>query len=677
MDVRLPDGTVISGVPDNITKAELASKLQKGGYNVPSDWLPKAQQGILDKAIGAGEAALTAITGATGGLVGGVKGAIENLTDPNVPFYMAPGSDPKAVQAAMDAGGRNIQQGAASLTYAPRTESGQQQAQALGEIAQNLTPVLAALPGGQLPGVGLRGASTLTNLRGTAEAAARAIGGDAAAATTAGALDAAPAAVANAAQRATTAVTTLPRRAIDAITGGGQEAKPTPGTMGSAGAAATDKAAQRIATAESLGFTGDKALTVGQASRDAAQLQFETEKAKLPDQGAPLRERLINQNDHILSKFDDWIDKTGAEAPTLRAVGNSVDKALVQQSKADKAKVRTAYNAADSSPESAAIVDPAKVVSIGEGPTALSSTPFDFINSQPTGLPATALTDAARQYAVKLGIADLQDGQLVPRPNTTIKKMEEWRRAIGDATGYEAQDIRQSTILKALIDGQTEPVAGPMYRQARALRTRLAQNYEDRGVIAKLLAEKKGTTDRAVAFEDVFAHTMLRGSLDDVREARRVLQRSGEDGRQAWRDLQGQTLKWIKEQATKSVDTDSAGNRVVSPTGLNKAIENLDADGKLDAIFGKLGAQKLRDINEIAQFTRTVPPEAAINRSNTAATLLAAFGDIATSGFVGAPLPVVTAGRLMAQKIQDVKLRRRINDALNREDRKRQTATTF
>lgn len=34
MDVTLPDGTVVKGVPDNITKAELTAKLAKNGYDV-------------------------------------------------------------------------------------------------------------------------------------------------------------------------------------------------------------------------------------------------------------------------------------------------------------------------------------------------------------------------------------------------------------------------------------------------------------------------------------------------------------------------------------------------------------------------------------------------------------------------------------------------------------------
>lgn len=39
MDVKLPDGTVIQGVPDGTTKADLVAKLQKNGMAVPSEWL--------------------------------------------------------------------------------------------------------------------------------------------------------------------------------------------------------------------------------------------------------------------------------------------------------------------------------------------------------------------------------------------------------------------------------------------------------------------------------------------------------------------------------------------------------------------------------------------------------------------------------------------------------------
>lgn len=42
MDVRLPDGTIISGVPDGTTKADLVTKLQRNGMAVPSEWLQQS-----------------------------------------------------------------------------------------------------------------------------------------------------------------------------------------------------------------------------------------------------------------------------------------------------------------------------------------------------------------------------------------------------------------------------------------------------------------------------------------------------------------------------------------------------------------------------------------------------------------------------------------------------------
>lgn len=42
MDVRLPDGTIISNVPDGTTKADLVTKLQNNGMAVPADWLQQS-----------------------------------------------------------------------------------------------------------------------------------------------------------------------------------------------------------------------------------------------------------------------------------------------------------------------------------------------------------------------------------------------------------------------------------------------------------------------------------------------------------------------------------------------------------------------------------------------------------------------------------------------------------
>jgi hypothetical protein len=627
---------------------------------------PPAEPSIVDRAIGAGEAGLATLTGATTGLAGGVMNFIGVLGEEAARKQSGQYLDDAAIKRINEAFGV----GQRAYTYQPRTDAGQDALGVVADVGAGLTP-LAGLAGelgviAQAGRAARTGAPAATTARAAVEGTARDIAGAPGAAAAATAIDA----TGNAARAVQRTSTTLPKRAWAAISREDAPSTPTPGTLGSAGAAATDAARQRVATAESLGLTGDAALTTGQATRDAGQLKFEVETAKNPEQGAALRQRRIAQNEVLLQNFENAIDQTGAQAPSLRAVGQVVDEALVRQFEADKAAVRRAYEQAHRSPEAQRVVDQGKPVTIGEGERQITGTPLTWINSQPTGVPAVQLIDAARQYAVKLGIAEMRDGDLVPRP-ATIRQMEEWRTAIGEATGYDTPEIRQSTILKGLIDAQTEPLAGPLYRQARGTRRRLAENYEDRAAVAKLLNDKRGTGDRQVALEDVFQHSIVKGSLDDVRNVRRVLHRSGEPGQQAWRELQGATLQWMKGKAgldnfgvSQRVTTDSAGRAVLSPEGLNAAIRELDGDGRLQFIFGNRGAQRLRDINEIAQVAKTVPPEAGINFSNTASTMLAAFGDVAGFALTGVPAPLATATRLGLKHVKDAKTRKRVAEAL-------------
>jgi hypothetical protein len=51
MDVQLPDGTTVQGVPDGTSKAELAQKLKANGRDVPDEWLkPAKQPGVAERA---------------------------------------------------------------------------------------------------------------------------------------------------------------------------------------------------------------------------------------------------------------------------------------------------------------------------------------------------------------------------------------------------------------------------------------------------------------------------------------------------------------------------------------------------------------------------------------------------------------------------------------------------
>ena len=77
MDIELPDGTVLSDIPDGTTKEQIIAKMQSGGMNIPKEWMPTQEpaqerdltESVLRKAALTGKAAykgLTAIPGLAG-----------------------------------------------------------------------------------------------------------------------------------------------------------------------------------------------------------------------------------------------------------------------------------------------------------------------------------------------------------------------------------------------------------------------------------------------------------------------------------------------------------------------------------------------------------------------------------------------------------------------------------
>jgi len=591
MDVRLPDGTLVKNVPDDITKADLTAKLQANGYDVsklvdksvpgpaPEKPQPQPESSFLRRKFGELEAMASLGSGATGGALGYVGGALGGMAG-NV------ASGKYGTQEGAQEVARTASEGASRFTYEPRTPEGRE---ALSKIA------------GWLQASGIE-----------------ALGPMVAPATP---LAEAPTAARQAAQTARQSV---------------RDVLPTPQpAMAGMGAANTGVEAMRRQRAADLPVPIE--LTRGQASRDFAQQQFEREAAKNPDVGEAIRMRFADQNDKILRNFDAWLDQTGAEAGSLRAAGQVVTDAVVSKANRAKAEIRTAYEKAKNAGDMNEPVNIAPLQKYIEEhrPEALNA-------------PVLSSVEAKLGYVAKNGQASIND-------------LEELRKMVGRLGQRDATNGIFAREVKGIIDDLTDGHGGDLYRQARNLRQRYGQEFEDHAVIDKLLSTKPGTKDRAVAYEDVFAHSILQGSLDDVRTVRKVLQTAGPEGQQAWRELQGQTIQYLKDEITRNVQVDSAGNRVISPARLDRLVQELDRDGKLDFIFGKQGAQQIRDVNGIAQDVFTAPP-GSVNTSNTASILTQTLNAVA-SRFTGIPF-VGSAANFAAKEVRNAADRRRVKQAL-------------
>lgn len=564
-----------------------------------------------------------------GQTIGTIKGAAQSLIDGNF-------GTPQGAQNILN----TANTAAHALTYEPRTAVGQENVRGIGEFIQDV------------------GLDTLPPVMGGIGVAASTLGGASIPVVSGAARDLAQA-TGQAVQRPIQATTNAIRSGVDGLKSAvglnrDTNTNPAPANIG---AAQVDQATIRDALAQDLPYPPQ--LTQGQLSRDPGQLKFETETAKNSNLGTPLRQRYEEQHEVMQQNLEAFIDDTGAQATNMREAGLSVDNALQKQMKADKNRVRVAYAKADKSTEAQLPVDLTQPVRNGND----TLTVLDYLNSQPD-LKSTPIISDAKSIATKLGIANKDsNGDLIPA-SPTVQQMEKWRSEINQNTNLEPTNVRQTAILKSLIDQHVEPVAGPLYRAARVERKRMADHWENRAIIKDLTTNKTGSSDRKVALEDVQKRIIHDGSLDDMRFAKRTLLTSGEEGKQAWRDIQGQTLQEIKMEATKGVAPDARGNQMISPAALNTAINKLDKSGKLDFIFGKQGAEKLRAVNEISKTLFTVPASAAINHSNTAATLTAAM-DIALSGMSGFPAPVASALRLATKHIKDNKVRARVQKALN------------
>lgn len=583
---------------------------------------------VGEKIVGAGETALTLATGATGGTVGMIGGTLKGLAEQILSGKFGTPEAAKLVE-------QEAMKGAQALTYAPRTEAGQEMARETGQfLAETIPPVI--------PVVGPPGA-VMSGIR----AAQPAVATTARQATTAARQAAAPVV-----QAVKETVQTAASKAKQAV---GLEAPPraTPGTPGSAGAMGVDVATQRAMKAQELPVPIK--LTEGQKTRQFEDVRFERETAKLPEVGEPLRERFAQQNQQLRQNLDAFIDMTGAQAGESefrRATGMAVNEALRNRAARDKARIRVLYKEAEKAGE---LSSPANLSPIA-----------DYLNQNRAGRSsAPIMSTFAEELKVQgVGSGSLADGTL-QIGEVSLGQAEALRKAINRfVKSNDPNDVRVASELKQLIDTQTEGLGGNLYQQARAARARYAADYENIGLVKNLLGFKRGTTDRAIALEEVLNRSIIDPgtSLDTVRQIRRLLQTEGPKGMQAWKELQGGTLQYIKEEALRNVAPDQFGNRIVSPAQLDRVITNLDKNGKLDFVFGKKGAEQLRTINDVAKDVLTVPP-GTVNTSNTA-SVLAGLMDVAISGTSGVPAPIMTSFRLMTKGIKDAKTRARVKRAL-------------
>ena len=271
---------------------------------------------------------------------------------------------------------------------------------------------------------------------------------------------------------------------------------------------------------------------------------------------------------------------------------------------------------------------------------------------------------AFRKSAIKRGIVqEAADGSLQPN-RVSVNDAEGYRKAVNALTDiYDRQQVRIRRIAINAIDEATKDSGGPIYQDARKARAKFAQEFENVGITKRLLAEKKGTSERTIAFEDVFKKIILESPIEEINKLRVTLLKGGSEGKQAWQDLKAQLINNIKQSSLSGSGSDSRGLPLLSPDKLSKKIAELDRRGKLEALYGKKQAQIIRDLGEIARVIYTAPP-GAVNSPGTTSALMVAID--AMGGFMvsGVPVPAATLIREGAKYSKNKALIARVEEIL-------------
>lgn len=412
--------------------------------------------------------------------------------------------------------------------------------------------------------------------------------------------------------------------------------------MAGVGAAETPETVTRTQMAQQLRVPVE--LSKGQATRELGQQQFEIETPKIaPELGKPLIEAQAKRNDAILQNFDAFVDATGKQTFGLRATGRVVTDVLNKEAEAAKKKITDAYNLAREKGETEAPVD-----------YALLKQYIDEQTPTTRGKIAPVLDVVAEQLKKN---DPKNTGQI------SINALEDIYKVINQSYEPGTPNANYGREMRNLINQATEGQGGELYQNARKLRQEYSQRFENIGAIDRLLRTKPNSEDRLVAFEDVFQKSIINGSLDDVKNLGVALKRSGPEGQQAFKELQGQTIEYLKDQVTRSIDTDIYGNPVVSPAKFKSAVRELDQDGKLDYLFGKKGAQEIRDLMETTILVNA-PLKGAPNYSNTASAKIRSL-DMLNRSPIGKIPGIGSLTKYSFEKAKEAELKKKIKESIN------------
>lgn len=198
----------------------------------------------------------------------------------------------------------------------------------------------------------------------------------------------------------------------------------------------------------------------------------------------------------------------------------------------------------------------------------------------------------------------------------SVEKVEAFKKWLNDR--WNPKDKALLRMIGKLQDAADEAVMavgeGDVFATARQAHRLTKETYDDKELIRKLL-DQKNPVDRKVAVEDAWDEVVLRSDVAQLADLKntltkgsRVTKGPGESetvarGNQAWKDTQTATMEWMIEKA-KSSEKGPNDSPIYLHRSFKDAMERIGKE-KLNIMFGADGVKAL---NEVAEAMRLAKP---------------------------------------------------------------------
>lgn len=364
--------------------------------------------------------------------------------------------------------------------------------------------------------------------------------------------------------------------------------------------------------------------TRAQLTRDPVELRREAIASRTTE-GQPIRDVDVEANRALQANLEvlrgrvagkrgglhDPTEEGAPSTPSIREgtkvpseVGGSVLSAAAEKAKWSKKGYDAKYKLARET-------EPNAEAGLGPVTQLLTENP----DIQHLGWVQSWLSKARAARAAKAGVPASE----VTMDKVTLAELDDLRKLSQKHGG--GTDAHYAGELRKAVDTAMEdvPEGAKAWKAARDAFKKHRAEFADQGSVRQLVARKKGTSDPAVEAEKVWGK-IKSGSVKQIREIKNTLLTGGTAatrmaGKRAWRDVRGETVNRILEDARNVVATDEAERQVLTAAALRKTVSGIPREN-LEEILGKRTTQELYDLVRAAKITRT-QPSARVTESGT------------------------------------------------------------